>query len=81
MKRIREVYGYAIVEKWPGVYHIKRGKVLGEVQGEIRGESKKALEIMKRALAKGMPVEDIADLTGVDSRTIQGLKIKEARHA
>jgi hypothetical protein len=45
-----------------------------EAQGEMRGESKKALEIVKRALVKGMPVEDIADLTGVDSSTIQNLK-------
>jgi predicted transposase YdaD len=51
-----------------------QGKALGEAQGEIRGESKKALEIVKRALAKGMPVEDIADLTGVDSHTIRNLK-------
>jgi hypothetical protein len=46
----------------------------GEIRGKIQGKSEKAMEVMKKALAKGMPVEDIADLTGLDSGTILGFK-------
>jgi hypothetical protein len=41
---------------------------------EARGESKKALEIMKKALARGMSVEDVSDLTGLDPGTVMGFK-------
>jgi hypothetical protein len=51
-----------------------RWEARGEIRGEMRGKSEKALEIMKKALAKGMPVEDIADLTSLDSGTILGFK-------
>jgi hypothetical protein len=46
----------------------------GVARGEARGERNKALEIIKRALGKGMTVDDIADLTGYDSAEIEGYK-------
>jgi hypothetical protein len=130
LRHLREVYGYGIEERRPGIYYIpgrgtggasgkeEQGKgqgdtgggipgygagselesgegvlgmkrlrqlleeegwsaereARGKALGEARGESKKALEIVKKALSKGMPVEDISDLTGADSRTILSLK-------
>jgi aryl-alcohol dehydrogenase-like predicted oxidoreductase len=38
----------------------------------MQGEEKKALEIIRRALEKGMAFDDIADLTGYDAAAIEG---------
>jgi predicted transposase YdaD len=44
-----------------------------ETKGEARGEERKALEIAKNFLAKGYPVEDIADATGLKPREVRKL--------
>jgi hypothetical protein len=51
-----------------------RGEMRGEIRGEVKGGQKKALEIIKKALAKGMPVGDIADITGYDAGSIEKYK-------
>jgi hypothetical protein len=46
------------------------GKAEGEALGEARGEVLGVNKILRRALERGMPIEDIADLTGYTPQKI-----------
>jgi len=48
----------------------------GEVRGEARGEEKKAVEIAQKMLGNGFPVEQIANLSGLDIEKIEALTNK-----
>jgi hypothetical protein len=47
-----------------------------EARGEARGEERKALKIAKNLLAKGYPVEDLAEATGLEPKTVRKLAKK-----
>ena len=51
----------------------QEGQQMGREEGQQIGEEKKALEIARNALAKGISIEMIHDITGLDMETIQGL--------
>jgi len=51
-----------------------RGEIQGEIQGEIKGALKVKIEIAKRCFQKGMPIIEIAELTGLSVDAIQNLK-------
>ena len=51
-----------------------RGKAEGEAIGEARGEIKKAKNIAINLLKKNMPIEDIADTTGLTVAEIKELQ-------
>ena len=47
------------------VRDIKNSMDTAEEEGIIKGENKKAIEVAKKALQKGIAIEDIAELTGL----------------
>ena len=51
----------------------EEGREEGEVIGEARGETKKALQMAKSMKAKGYPMEEIAELTGLSVEQIKAL--------
>ena len=46
----------------------------GREEGLEKGEEIKALEIARKALAKGWAIEEIQDITGLDLKTIESLR-------
>jgi predicted transposase/invertase (TIGR01784 family) len=51
----------------------KKGRKEGEKKGEKKGRKENALEVAKRALAKGFSLEAIADLTGLSEQEVRRL--------
>jgi predicted transposase/invertase (TIGR01784 family) len=51
----------------------KRGIKLGEERGEKRGEMQKAREDARRMKARGYPVEDIVEITGLSAEEVEKL--------
>jgi predicted transposase/invertase (TIGR01784 family) len=51
----------------------REGEEIGRQEGQQIGEEKKAIEIARNALTKGLSIEVIHDITGLDMETIQGL--------
>jgi predicted transposase/invertase (TIGR01784 family) len=51
----------------------KRGIKLGEERGEKRGEMQKAREAARKMKARGYPVEDIVDITGLSTEEVEKL--------
>jgi len=49
------------------------GYAEGKAEGLIEGKAEDKLEVAKKALAKGLSVEIIHDITGLDVETIKGL--------
>ena len=49
---------------------IEKGREIGRTEGEIA----KTLTIAHNALTRGMPIADIADLTGLTYREIENLR-------
>ncbi len=49
------------------------GKAEGRVEGRAEGEALKAREMARKLLTKGMPVSDIAEVTGLSPDDIQAL--------
>ena len=43
-------------------------------KGELKGEAKKANEVAKNALRKGLPVDVIQEITGLDKDAIKSLE-------
>jgi hypothetical protein len=56
--------GLGIIEYW---------EARGEARGEAQGEAEKALEIARNLKKIGLPVEQIAEATGLTERQINGL--------
>jgi predicted transposase/invertase (TIGR01784 family) len=52
-----------------------RGEARGETRGEARGKTEKALDVAKNALKMNLPIDDIAKLTGLATKEIEGLRI------
>jgi len=52
----------------------EEGRVEGEKIGEERGEKAKAIEIARRMLKKGLDIDYIIDMTGLNKSEIEGLK-------
>jgi predicted transposase/invertase (TIGR01784 family) len=53
---------------------IKQGKQEGLEEGEQRGEKKAKLEDSRRMLAKGFPIEDICEITGLSRNEVEKLR-------
>jgi predicted transposase YdaD len=51
----------------------KKGREEGRDEGREEGEKKKALDVAKRAKAKGMDIIDIIELTGLSKEEIEKL--------
>jgi predicted transposase/invertase (TIGR01784 family) len=51
----------------------ERGIKLGEERGEKRGEMQKAREDARRMKARGYPVEDIVEITGLSAEEVEKL--------
>ena len=51
----------------------QKGLAEGLAKGRAEGEREKALESARRMKAKGYPIEDIAEITGLDAETINSL--------
>ena len=51
----------------------KEGREQGRAEGLAEGSEQTSEKIARNALAKGMPLELIHDITGLDIETIQGL--------
>jgi predicted transposase/invertase (TIGR01784 family) len=51
----------------------KRGIKLGEERGEKHGEMQKAREAARKMKARGYPVEDIVDITGLSTEEVEKL--------
>ena len=49
------------------------GRQEGRQEGQQIGREEKAIEIARNALTKGLSIEMIHDITGLDTETIQGL--------
>lgn len=63
------------IEKLPSfVMGLEKGVEQGIEQGIEQGAKKKACIVARKLLAKGMPVEDIAEITGLSGQEIAGLK-------
>ena len=53
---------------------IKKGKAAGLIEGEKIGERKKAIEMAKKMIAKGVSAEDITEFTGLSVEEINQLQ-------
>jgi predicted transposase/invertase (TIGR01784 family) len=63
-------------EKYIEQQRYERSLILSNYRvGEIDGELRKAYEIAKKCLQKGLTVEEIADLTGLSQEDIQNLSV------
>lgn len=51
----------------------EEGRKEGKEEGREEGEAKKALETARAALKKGLPEEVVAEITGLDMKTIKKL--------
>jgi predicted transposase/invertase (TIGR01784 family) len=51
-----------------------KGEANGIMKGIIKGEAKKANEVAKNALRKGLPVDVIQEITGLDIDAIRSLE-------
>lgn len=51
-----------------------RGFDKGKAEGEVKGESKKAIEIAKKMLAKGKDIKEIAEFTDLSESEIKKLQ-------
>ena len=51
----------------------KAGKAEGKAEGEAKGKAEGKMEVAKRLLAKGMKIEDVADVTGLSIKEIKEL--------
>jgi predicted transposase/invertase (TIGR01784 family) len=67
MRRAYEQYEKADLDFRSSIGDARRE---GERRGERRGERKKAQEVAKRARAKGISLESIADITGLSEQEI-----------
>jgi predicted transposase/invertase (TIGR01784 family) len=54
------------------------GKSEGKIEGKIEGKTERNLEIARTIKAKGYSVEQIADITGLDSSQMQSISANEA---
>jgi len=54
-------------------------KQQGEKQGLRRGIKKSRIEIARNALAKGVPIEIIQNITGLDIETIRDIQAKQPK--
>ena len=55
---------------------IDTAKEEGKIEGVIEGENKKAIDVVKKALQKGIAIEDIAELTGFTVSEVLEIKTK-----
>ena len=53
---------------------LAEGREAGLVEGEAKGEAKAAMQIAKRLLASGMPVEQITEFTGLTAEQLEDLR-------
>jgi predicted transposase/invertase (TIGR01784 family) len=53
---------------------VMQGVVQGKIQGSIEGEQRKAIEIARKALAKGLSPDEVVELTGLPLPEIQSLR-------
>ena len=63
----------SIAETWfrDGMEHGRQeGIKVGEAKGEAKGEEKKAIEIARKMLAKGLDPKLVASMTGIDEEFI-----------
>jgi predicted transposase/invertase (TIGR01784 family) len=75
----------SLIEKWRDIqFHknlwkvdernlFEQARIDGHAQGIAEGMDKNKLEVAKNALAKGLPVEMIHEITGLDIETIRSL--------
>jgi predicted transposase YdaD len=45
----------------------------GEMKGRMEGRGERAFEIARNAWSKGLPLDIISEITGLDAQIIQGL--------
>lgn len=50
-----------------------RGEIIGEIKGEIKGDLNAKYEMVKKMKARGLTLDIIADMTGLDLETIEKL--------
>ena len=70
LKRYRDTYNAMTGAEMKGR---AEGLAEGRAEGRAEGEREKALESARRMKVKGYPVEDIAEITGLDAETINSL--------
>jgi predicted transposase YdaD len=51
----------------------KAGMIKGEQIGMVKGEKAKAMEVGRKLKSRGDSLDEIADVTGLDTKTIEGL--------
>ncbi|WP_347488996.1 hypothetical protein ABDB91_17650 [Desulfoscipio sp. XC116] len=68
-RRLLEVLKMTQIEQWIR----EEGRKEGKEEGREEGEAKKALETARAALKKGLPEEVVAEITGLDMKTIKKL--------
>jgi hypothetical protein len=56
-----------LISKWEA-----RGEARGEACGEVRGITRGKLEVARKLIAMGLPLEQVAEATGLDMETIRG---------
>ncbi len=69
IKRRREI----MVESPVYEMILEEGELKGKTAGLRQGIKEKAYDTARRMLAKGYPMEDIAEITGLSEEEIQGL--------
>jgi len=48
-----------------------KGRVEGRAEGRVEGEQKKATDVVKKLIEKGMSIEDASDITGLSKEQIE----------
>ena len=52
------------------------GELKGRIEGELKGKIEGKIEIAEKAIAMGMSIDDIIELTGLSEEQIKGLTKK-----
>jgi len=52
---------------------LAEGKLEGKAEGKAEGKVEFAREMARKLLAKGLPIEDIADITGLSAQELSSI--------
>ncbi len=69
----QKMYDQELKRKWDNAAVLSQAKLEGKEEGEAIGKTEKALEIAQKLLNKNMPVDEIAELTGLSADEIKNL--------
>jgi predicted transposase/invertase (TIGR01784 family) len=76
LEQSREKYEWDVASRIHGAREegVAKGRAEGVAEGEARGEYEGILRVAHAALAKGMSLDVIMDITGLDAETIKRLQ-------